>query len=165
MPNANSVVDNVRRLSSTLADIRQGRQFQQTQNYVTVEFQSGAIGRLDMGQPRSVVWAEVLHSLREAQRPAYVEIDPASGLIIQLLYPLLVRVGRIQETQLRAEVELIISHARHYVQRTRPNFRELLDALKDAARRHSNVWVTETDDHHIVDVRPALGGDQRRPVS
>jgi hypothetical protein len=162
MANATAVVDMVRSLSSSLADVRDARRVVSAERFVTVELQSGVSGRLDMAQPRSVAWAEVLHSLREARQPAYLEIEPATRVITELLCPVTVQVGAIREAESRAEVELIISHARHYLLRARPDFRELLDALKRAHRSKSSVLVTETDAHQIIDVRPAgkSGGGQ-----
>jgi hypothetical protein len=154
MPNANAVVDSVSSLSSPLAEVREARRAKPASPSVTVRFKSGQSGVLDMSQPRSVVWAEVLHSMREANQPAYVEIDPVTNLITELLCPVVVQVGELRETNSGAEVELIVSHARHYLQRARPDFRALLDALKNARRQESTVIVTETDDHQIIDVRP-----------
>ncbi len=153
MPNANAVVDSVSSLSSPLAEVREARRAKRASPSVTVRFKSGQSGVLDMSQPRSVVWAEVLHSMREANQPAYVEIDPVSNLITELLCPIVVQVGELRETNSGAEVELIVSHARHYLQRARANFRELLDALNSAHGQKSTVIVTETDDHQIIDVR------------
>jgi len=154
MPNANAVVDSVSSLSSSLAEVREARRAKPALPSITVKFKSGQSGVLDMSQPRSVVWAEVLHSMREANQPAYVEIDPETNLITELLCPIVVQVGKLRETDSGAEVELIVSQARHYLQRARADFRELLDALDSARRQKSTVIVTETDDHQIIDLRP-----------
>ena len=155
MQNENALVDNVSNLSAPLSEVREARRAGPASPSVTVRFEGGKSGVLDMSQPRSVVWAEVLHSMREANQPAYVEIDPVTNLITELLCPVVVQVGEIRETKSGAEVDLIISHARHYLQRAQANYRELLDALESARRQKSTVIVTETDDHHIIDVRPA----------
>jgi hypothetical protein len=154
MPNANAVVDSVNSLSASPTEVREAGRARHAAPHVTVKFKGGQFGVLDMSQPRSAVWAEVLHSMREANQPAYVEIDPATNFITELLCPIVVKVGELRETNSGAEVDLIISHARHYLQRTRKNFRELLEALNSAHRQKSSVAVTETDDHQIIDVRP-----------
>lgn len=160
MPNANAVVDSVSSLSSSLAEVQEARRAKPVSPSVTVKFKSGQSGVLDMSQPRSVVWAEVLHSMREANQPAYVEIDPVTKLITELLCPIVVQVGELRETNSGAEVELVVSQARHYLQRARSDFRELLDALNSARHQKSTVIVTETDDHQIIDVRPATKNTQ-----
>jgi hypothetical protein len=163
MPNANALVDSVSSLSSSLAEVREARRAGPAPSSVTVRFEGGQSGVLDLRQPRSVVWAEVLHSMREANQPAYVEIDPVTNVITELLCPVVVQVGEIRETKSGAEVDLIISHARHYLQRAQANYRELLDALDSARRQKSTVIVTETDDHKIIDVRPAnVSGTSKR---
>ena len=155
MPNANALVDTVSSLSSSLAEVREARRAGPASTSVTVRFAGGKFGVLDLSQPRSLVWAEVLHSMWEANQPAYVEIDPVTNLITELLCPLVVKVGDIRETNSGAELDLIISHARHYLQRTQANYREWLDGLDSARRQKSPVIITETDDHQIIDVRPA----------
>ena len=162
MPNANAVVDNVSSLSSSLSEVREARRAKPAAPIVTVKFKSGQAGVLDLNQPRSAVWAEVLHSMREANQPAYVEIDPATNLITELLVPIVVQVGELRETSSGAEVDLIVSHARHYLQRARANFRDLLAALNSARRQKLTVIVTETDDHQIIDVRPANAPGTRK---
>jgi hypothetical protein len=118
---------------------------------------------LDMSVPRSAVWAEVLESLREANQPAYVEIDPATHYIVQLLCPLTVRVGAITPADDGVQVELIISHARHYLRRGDPHYQEMLDTLRAAQKNGNELLVTETlDDHTIIDVRPAASPRGRR---
>jgi hypothetical protein len=107
MPNANAVVDSVSSLSSSLAEVREARRAKPAPPSVTVKFKSGQSGVLDMSQPRSVVWAEVLHPMWEANQPAYVEIDPVTNLITELLCPIVVQVGELRETNSGAEVELI----------------------------------------------------------
>jgi hypothetical protein len=154
MANVNAVVDSVSSLSSSLAELQEARRARPAARTVTVNFGGGQSGLLDLSQPQSVAWAEVLHSMREANQPAYVEIDPATHLITQLLVPLLVRVGEIKQTPSGADVELVISHAKHYLENKLPNFSALMEALRRAQKSESTVVVAETDDHKIIDVRP-----------
>ena len=165
MANVNTVVDSVSSLSSSLAELQDVRRAKPAARTVTVNFGSGQSALLDMAQPRSIVWAEVLHSMREAEHPAYVEIDPQTNQITELRWPLAVRVGEINKNNSGAEVELIISHARHYLLRGRPDFNRLLDALETARRQKSTVLVTETDEHQIIDVRPWRSPRPKSPTN
>ena len=124
--------------------------------YMRVGFQGCEAGLLDMSIPRSVVWSEVFDSLRRANAPAYVEIDPATNVITNLLAPLMVRVAAITSTAEgdAVEVELVISHARHYLRRTNADFDQLLKTLQTARDQGMPVAVTETPtEHEIIDVR------------
>ncbi len=121
-----------------------------------VRLAGGQVGLLNRADPRYSVWANVLESLRDAGQPAYVEIDPATRYITELLVPLRVRVGGIVPNANGVEVELIISHARHYLRRGTPHFQEMLEALQTAQREGGEVLVAETlDEHVMIDVRPA----------
>ncbi len=121
-----------------------------------VRFRGGRSGMLDMSLPRSTVWAEVLQSLRDAGEPAYVEIDPDTGVITELLLPRAVTVESITPTPERdgVQVELLISHARHFLRRSNRAYDDLLRTLETARARKAAVLVTETlDTHEIIDVR------------
>src|SRR4051812_37731437 len=113
MASPNSLVDLVSNIAATTVAAAPGVLAGQR----AVAFRSGRSGLLDMSQRHAGVWADVLISLRVANAPAYVEIDPANGLITRLLVPLVVRVGEISSTLDGVEVELIISHARHTLRR------------------------------------------------
>lgn len=156
MSNPNAFVDGVGPLSAApTAPVEAG---QQPSGFVAVSFQSGRGGLLDMSLPRSTVWAEVLDSLRQSNLPAYVEIDPATDHITELLCPLRVRVGAVSEVGASGdvEVELVISQARHYLRRSNPDFQGLLESLRTAHRDQILVLVTEKlETHEIIDVRPA----------
>jgi hypothetical protein len=126
---------------------------------VRVTLGSGRSALLDMRPSRSRIWAEVLQSLRESGQPAYLEIDPESDLITQLLIPLRVTVAGVRPAEVGEglEVDLVISHARHLLRRDNPDFERLLSVLEAANRTGEEVLVTETlDQHEIIDVRPLL---------
>jgi sugar phosphate isomerase/epimerase len=109
-----------------------------------------------MTADRSRIWADVLRSLSESGQPAYVEIDPETSAITQLLLPIPYRVQRIAPARDGLEVELVISHARHYLRKSNPRFEELRKALEAARAAQAPVLVTETlNEHEIIDVRPA----------
>ena len=155
MANPNAFVDGVRGLSAppeTLA----ARPDKQRPEFLTVSFQGGRTGLLDSTNLRSAVWADVLDSQRQANLPVYVEIDPETKIITELLCPLTVNVGDIipADEEEDVEIELIISHARHYLRSKHPDFRELLKTLKTAQEKRMKVIVTESEDNEIIDVRP-----------
>ncbi len=163
MANPNALVDRISGLSTPSEARAVGPE--QPSQFVTVRFQGGRSGLLDMTIPRSAVWADVLQSLNQANEPAYVEIDPKTNAITALFCPLTVGVGAITPTTSgdAVEVELIISHARHYLRRTRRDFEQLLKTLQTAQEKGTPVLVTETlDDHEIIDVRPGPKTRARR---
>jgi hypothetical protein len=128
-----------------------------TAAFLRVRFRSGQVGLLDMSLPRSTVWAEVLQSLRDTGQPAYVTVDPETGVITELLLPQALTVESITPAPDRdgVQVNLMISHARHFLQRGTPRYDEILRALETARKRKETVLVTETlDTHEIIDVRP-----------
>ena len=126
---------------------------------VTVRLADGRTGLLDMTVARSRVWADVLASLRDTGQPAYLEIDPKTSLITEFLMPLRTRVGEIAETpDGDLDVELIESHARHFVRRSDPDFEGLRSALETARKTGRPVIVTETDDSHEI-FHVQSGGD------
>ncbi|MEA2883847.1 MAG: hypothetical protein QOH32_3103 [Bradyrhizobium sp.] len=132
---------------------------------IRVSFATGVDARLDPGSPRDRVWAEVLQSLRDTRQPAYVEIDPDTRHITSLLLPVNFTVAAVRELPGAdgVEVELEISHARHYLRREHPRFEEMLKALESARRDRTRVLVTESlDGSSIIDVRPAPAANRRR---
>ena len=130
---------------------------------LTVTFADGRQARLNLTDYRSRVWAQVLQNLYHSGQPAYVEIDPDSRLITQLLQPLRFTVGDIRKVDGGLEVDLIISHGRHYLRRSNPNFESLRDALDNARKRGTPVLVTETlNEHEIIHIQPAVPPARRR---
>lgn len=121
----------------------------------SVELEGGRSARLDAGDRRSAGFAEVLSDLQQRGRPAYLEVDPASGAVAVLRVPLVVQVEALRTTDAGdVQVELRISHARHLVRRSDPEFDALVQALRDAQRSEAWVAVAETDAHEIVAVAP-----------
>jgi hypothetical protein len=155
MPNPNALVDFVGPAVSPLETVALGPTA--GPQYVTISFQAGRSGRLDLTKPHAAVWASVLDSMRQSNAPAYVEIDPATSEITNLLVPLTVGVENITPVMNDMEVELIISHAKHFLRRTNPDFEQLLETLERARVNKTLVAVTETEDHDIIDVRPLPG--------
>ena len=132
------------------------------ERFAAVRFHEGRDGFLDMTRPQSAVWAEVFESLRENNQPAYVEIDRETNVITELLIPITVAVVGIEEAEEGEDlsVELAISHARHYVRRSNPDFDKLHETLRIAMEQKNMVIVTESaDDSEIIDVRLIEGMD------
>lgn len=119
-----------------------------------VLFGDGQLGRLDPADSRARAWLSALGQLRGEGLPAYVEVDPDTREITELLVPIVVTVGELRELETEVEVELVISQARHTVSRTNPDFEGLIGQLTRAHADGSAVLVTETrDEHEIIDVR------------
>lgn len=136
---------------------REGTRARGSSQLMTVKFDGGRTGLLDMTLPRGSVWADVLGSLHESQQPAYVEIDPTSHVIVELLCPSAMKVEAITPLSSKdgVQVDLTISHARHYLHRTSPDYDVLLKALQTAHKQKTTVLVTETlDAHEIIHVAP-----------
>lgn len=131
--------------------------------HVTVTFASGRTGLLDVSQHKGRVWAEVLQSLRETGQPAYVEIEPDTGLITQLLLPRSFTVTAFRRQKDRIEVELNPSQAIHVVMRSNPQYAEISRALEQARKSGARVLVTEgVGSPEIVDARLPQGRGQAK---
>jgi hypothetical protein len=155
MPNPNALVDGISALGSLTEATAVPAAARESQ-YRTVAFLGGRSALLDLAQPRSIVWSEVMEDLRRTNQPVYVEIDPETNLITELLQPIIYRVGEITAIESGVTVELIISHAAHYLRSSNADYRELLATLEKARDERTYVFVTETlDTHEIVDVREA----------
>jgi hypothetical protein len=153
MARSNAIVDEVQDLSPTI-ELRAAGAGQSAPPALAVTFAGGQRGLLDPNTHRSLVWADVLRSLHETSQPAYVEIDPETSYITEVLLPVRYRVVAIEPTAEGLQVELVISHARHELRRDNPDFDELRERLETALARGNYVLVTETlDEHSIIDVR------------
>ena len=134
---------------------------------IRIRFAGGADARLNPESPRDRAWAEVLESLRDAQEPAYVEIDRETRYITSLLLPRRFTVAAIRGTaDSDLEVDLEISHARHFLRRDHPSFEELY-ALLERARLpsrtvHRNRVARQLQDHRRA--FSACGNDDSPPV-
>ena len=137
---------------------------------VTVSFEAGLTGVLDMKNPRAVVWTKLLDLQQRYNKPVYVEIDPETQVITQLLVPEVSRVMSITEME-DGDIDVVFftSQARHYLRHDNPDFQEMLDALQNAKDNDKALLVTATrDDYEIIDVRPdpkASGAETPSPSS
>jgi hypothetical protein len=164
MAQESALVDDVRDIAGERQPGK-GKRARAKREGIRVSFATGVDARLDPDSPRDRVWAEVLESLRDTRQPAYVEIDPDTRHITSLLLPRNFAVTAVRELPggEGVEVELEISHARHFLRREHPRFDEMLKTLESARREKTRVLVTESlDNSTIVDVRPAPAAGARR---
>ncbi|UCF05212.1 MAG: hypothetical protein JSV33_15040 [bacterium] len=154
MPNPRALVDGIRELSPTQKALAATAP-KELPRRVAVNFKGGRSGYLDMAARRSVVWAEILDFLQRQNRPVYVEIDPETSIITELLIPAVAQVHDITTTNGGdIEVKLIPSPALHYIRRDNPDFDQFRDALQSAKDEGKNVLVTATrETYEIIDVR------------
>ena len=169
MYNQKKLIDGIRSFSPTRENWV-SKPVEDLPEKVTVSFETGRSGVLDMKNPRAVVWAKLLDLQRKSNRPVYVEIDPETSVITQLLVPEPSRVMSITP-QGEGDVHVVFftSEARHYLGRENPDFQEMLDALQTAKDNETAILVTATrHDYEIIDVRPlpkALGAETPDPLS
>jgi len=120
----------------------------------SIEFEGKQVARLLPGE-RAAGVLEILEELREMGAPVYVEVHPQSKAIIRLLIPMVGKVASISEAKGdEIHVEMEISSARHVLNRSTPDFDEILKTLRTAKENKTLMIVTETDKHEIIDVRP-----------
>jgi hypothetical protein len=163
MESAPALVDDVREIRHEEPATTKARRGAEEPT-IRVRFGGGANARLNPASSRDRIWAEVLESLRDLKKPAYVEIDPDTRYIVSLLLPQSFLVTGIRETEESdLEIELEISHAKHFLRRDHPRFREMRELLERARRAKTPVLVTELLDRTaIIDVRPASAASRRR---
>src|SRR5574337_709434 len=120
----------------------------------SVEFHGKQVARLPRAEQSAVI-LEILEELRKMGAPVYVEVHPETRAVTRLLIPLVTKVGGVSETKGgEIHVSLEMSSARHVLDRTNPDFDEMLKALRAAGQSKAFMIVTETDNHEIIDVRP-----------
>jgi hypothetical protein len=151
MPNPNAIVDLIQRLDPAPAAAKATRS-----PLVTVHFQAGATAQLDTARARAADMIDLLDDLRTQNAPVYIEIDPATQSVKQLLLP---RVAVVAQTAAapvgtRHEVTLEEAHARYYLDTANPDYRQMLADLQRSAQKRSTVLVTYALDRpEIIDVR------------
>jgi hypothetical protein len=128
---------------------------------VPVRFADDSEAWLSLADPRTPIWSDVLRTLQERRRPAYVEVDPRTRVITALLQPKPDRVAELRAPERGGDVEVLLatSHALHLLSRRRPRFTQLLAILRRAHKAGTPLWITETlDSHEILDARPLERG-------
>jgi hypothetical protein len=136
MPNPNAIVSAVIRLDPPVVELEAGRRV-----------------RLDPANPRSEGFRQVLDGLRHQKLPVYLEVDPATSIITRVLIPHVTRVVDVREAQDGLDVEIELSHARHVLRRSSPDFAEFERRLREAMKAGDVIALTEDDVHHVVDIR------------
>jgi hypothetical protein len=123
-----------------------------------VEATSGETALVDASSSPGRVWLQILTERQRDGDPVFLDVHDESKRLTRLLLPIVARVDRLVEGSESVEVALEISHAKHYLKRSHPNFPRLLDLLKLGLQTKKPLLVTEDDDRHeIVDVRDAGG--------
>ncbi len=163
MPNPNAVVTSVIRLDPPLDGPPD--ELLRSESGLSVELEGDRRVRLDPNDPRSAGFAQVLDGLSKQGLPVYIEVDPDTSFITLLLIPHVARVYGISplgDDVLSVELEL--SHGRHTLPGSSPDFDELEGQLREALSTGDPVILTETDDHEIIDIREYRPGpDGPRP--
>jgi hypothetical protein len=159
MGDVTSLVDTIATIEEAAPEQLKARVRQEAgQQLVAIRFAGGSVGVLDVSASPGSVWASVLRNLHELAQPVYVEINPATDLITQVLQPKLQPVGAIEPAENRADmrVEFLRSHSRHFLRRTHPRYAAMLQLLREAQAKNLSVWVTDSlNTHEILDVRPS----------
>lgn len=145
-----------------------GKPPEQQPKKLTVRFKQGREGTLDLKDPLSAHWANMLDEQAQVNRPVFVEIDEETGVITNLLIPRVFRVERLDtDEQGNLHVRFFQSMAVHAVLKTDPNFDAIRNSLQAALADSSERMITSTlDDLEIIDVReppPNPGGSGETP--
>lgn len=122
---------------------------------LTLQFESGQAGSLDLKDPLSALWAKMIDRQTQAHLPVYVEIDEETKVITDVLIPHIYTVEML-ETDDRGNllVHLHQSQAIHAVLPGDPNFEAMRDSLQAAVDDGSERLITATwSDLEIIDVR------------
>lgn len=84
---------------------------------VPVRLHMGELVLLDMSTPQAKAWAGILGRMQLTNEAVYLEIDPSTNVVTELLIPRPVKVGRLKSCLGKedVEVELVICHMRHYL--------------------------------------------------
>ncbi|QGG94321.1 protein-glutamine glutaminase family protein [Actinomarinicola tropica] len=121
-----------------------------------VGFDDGSRARIDLTDERAAGLAEILAGLRDLRRPAYVELDAATGAVVELRIPHVSRVARVMTLDEDVvAVQLELSHARHLLRADTDGYEGMRDLLRRSVEDGTVLVVTEDDRHHIIDVRPS----------
>jgi len=152
MPNPNAIVSSVIRFEPPLD--RAPAEMLRVEGGLSVELEGGRRARLDPANPRSVGFIQILDGLSKQRLPVYVEVDPETSAITRLLIPHVTRVVGIRPIDVGVlGVEIELSHGRHVLRGSNPDFDELERQLREALRTGAPVILTENDAHEIIDVR------------
>lgn len=162
MPNPNAIISSVIRLEPPLD--RPTADMLRAEGGLSVALEGERRVRLDPDDPRSAGFAQILDGLSKQHLPVYVEVDPETSAISRLLIPHVTRVVGIRLIDVGVlGVELELSHGRHVLRHSAPDFDELEPQLREALRTGAPVILTENDAHEIIDVRGYRPGPEGLP--
>ncbi len=162
MPNPNAIVSTIIGFDPPLD--RPPAELLRGPRGLSVELEEGRRVRLDPANPRSAGLAQILDGLSKLRRPVYLEVDPETSAITRLFIPHVSRVIGIRHIDRGVlGVELDLSHGRHVLRQSMPDFAELERQLREALRSGAPVIVTENDAHEIIP-RHAVHSPGRAPA-
>jgi hypothetical protein len=152
MPNQNSIISATIRLEPPLD--RAPAEILRAEGGLSVELDGGRRVRLDPANERSAGFAQVLDGLSKQRLPVYLEIDPGTDAITQILIPHVARViGVSPADQGMLDVELDASHARHVLRLGDADAADVERRLREALNSGLPIILVEDDVHYIIDVR------------
>jgi len=149
MPESRIIVDAVQGISP-------GGEERPAPPKIAVKLHGGETVHLDMSSPQAKTWAGILGTMQRAKQAVYLETDPKTNIVTELLIPRAVKVATLKSGNKRrdVEVELVVSQMRHYLRRSNPNFNGLLSIFENALKTETPVLVTDSRDRNeIIDVR------------
>jgi hypothetical protein len=156
MPNPNAIVDLIQRLDPPAGPGLRAAKVP----FVNVHLQGGSASLLDLSKPNAPLLVDVLDGLRQTNQPVYLDVDPKTRVIRQVLLPRVVTVTEVAKAPKgdRQDVALEISHARYFLRLSNPDYKKLLADLQSAQQQRKPVLVTDTpEEHEIIDVRSPVG--------
>lgn len=157
MPNSDAIVSTVASVERPAGDAAQT-------SATTVELSDGRRVLLDPADARSPGRADLLRSLGEQRLPVFLEVDPATTFITELLVPHVARVVAVTPIDEGVlGVVLDSSHARHVIRATNADSVELERVARSALERGAVTVVTENDRHEIIDLRDLMPGTDDLP--
>lgn len=152
MPNPNAIVSTIKGFEPSVE--RALVEKLRVEGGVTIQLEEGRQAHLDPDNPRSTGYLQVLEGLSKQRLPVYLELDPQTQTITQLLIPHVARVVGLKPLEGGLlGVELEFSHARHVLRQGQADYGELEKQLREAEASAKPVIVTEDDFHNIIDVR------------
>jgi hypothetical protein len=125
----------------------------------TVHFKGGATCQIDPKRQNAAHVARMIDMFRHASKAAYIQTEPGTGVVTRVLQPKSVKVVSVADVPVgdRLMVELAVSHARHFVRTSNPDYAALVGELRAAQKQGTTVFVTdESKEPEIIDVRTAF---------
>ena len=166
MSSLNAFVDNISSLSPS-SETLAAAPSETVPQTITVSFQGGRVGLLSTSHPRGLAWAKRIEFWKQRDLPVYVEIDPDTHTIIDLLVPEISMVQDLTpDDNGDIHVRLIPSPAPHYLLHVNPDFESMRKLLESAKAGGTAILVTTArTTHEIIDVRPYDKAPDLKPLA